>query len=199
VRTLGEPPRSFLYRTYSQDYSSYMTLVVRTRGPADGALRAITGVLRGLDPGLILVQTRTMERHLATRLLPARLGAFVITCVSILALGLAIIGLYGVVSYAVARRTREVGIRMSLGADARGVVGLMMSGGMKLVFAGAAAGMALAFMGTRALRGLLFGVQALDPLTFIAVPVLLIAVAALAAWLPARQASRVDPVRALRS
>ena len=116
-----------------------------------------------------------------------------------LALALAAVGLYGVVGYGVAQRTREIGIRMALGADGGRVVRLLVAGGLKLAAAGGALGLALAVVATRLLGGLLFGIDALDPLTFLGVPLVLLAAALLAAWLPARRASRVDPVAALRS
>src|SRR5690606_17736815 len=133
----------------------------------------------------------------ATMLLPARLAAVAFAGFAALALTLALVGLYGVVSYAVATRTREVGIRMSLGADAGSMVRMLMSGGLRLVVIGAGIGLALAFVSSRVLAGLLFGIPAVDPLTFVLVPLLFLAVAAVAAYLPARRASRIDPVRAL--
>ncbi len=199
VRTLGEPPRPFLYFAYSQQYSTYLTLVARTAGPADRTATEVFRTLRSLDPDLIIVDTKTMERHLGTLLIPFRLGALVIGAVAALALLLATIGLYGVVSYAVASRTREVGIRMSLGADRTRVVSLLMRGGLRLVLVGTVAGVVIAAAGSRLLQGLLFGVPPFDPVTFIAVPLLLSTISVVAAWLPARRASRIDPVRALRS
>jgi len=109
------------------------------------------------------------------------------------------VGLYGVVSYGVARRTREIGIRQALGADGSRVVRLLVAGGLKLVVLGGALGLALAVVATRLLGGLLFEIDALDPLTFLGVPLVLGAVALFAAWLPARRASRVSPVVALRT
>lgn len=198
IRSMGEPPRPFLYRPYSQRFSPYVTVVASTRGPAEAVAAEVFQLLRRHDPDLIIVETKTMDRHLGALLIPFRLGAVVIGAVALLALVLAVIGLYGVVGYAVASRTREVGIRMSLGADRGQVVRLMMRGGMMLVILGAAIGLAVAAAGANLLGGLLYGVPPLDPVTFIAVPLLLTLVAALAAWIPARRASRIDPVRALK-
>lgn len=198
IRSMGEAPRPFLYRAYSQRYTSYPTLVARTRGPADGAAAEIFSILRSQDPDLVIVETKTMDRHLGGLLIPFRLGALVIGSVALLALVLAVIGLYGVVSYAVASRTREVGIRMSLGADRAKVVRLVMGGGVRLVAVGAGIGVVVAAAGAMLLRGLLYGVPPLDPVTFLVVPLLLAGVALLAAWVPARRASRIDPVRALK-
>jgi len=112
---------------------------------------------------------------------------------------LAGIGLYGTVSYSVAQRSREVGIRLSLGAGRGAVVGLLLWGGLRVVLLGGAAGLGLALVLGRLLQGLLFGVQAFDPITFAAVPFFLIAVAILAAYVPARRAGRVDPAAALKA
>ncbi len=130
---------------------------------------------------------------------PVRLIAFLWVGFATLALALASIGLYGLVSYAQARRTREVGIRMSLGADSRSVVALLVRSGMKLVAIGSAIGLVLALVMGRVLSGLLYGVGSSDPVALTGVVLLLLAVAFVAAWVPARRASRVDPVQALRS
>lgn len=199
VRSLGEEPRPFIYRPMSQTYSPYATLVASTRGNARQALQTMVETIRGMNPDIVMVDTKTMAEHLATQLLPARLGAAALAVAAALALVLALIGLYGIVSYAVAARAREVGIRMSLGAEPGQVVRLLMAGGMRLVLVGAVVGLGLAVLLGRVLRTLLFGVTALDPVTFAAVPALFLAVAALATWIPARRASRVDPVRTLRA
>jgi predicted permease len=199
IRSLGEAPRPFIYRPYSQANISFPTFVVQTRTDAQAILEPIAATLRDLDPDIVLFEMKTLERHLATLLVPMRLGALVLLALATLALILAAIGLYGVVSYAVARRAREVGIRMALGADSAQVVGLMMRNGLRLVLAGGAFGLLLAVVLARAVSSLLFGVKPFDPVTFVIVPAALSAVAALAAWLPARRASRIDPIRALRS
>jgi len=154
---------------------------------------------RALDPEIMVFQNLTMERHLAVMLLPRQMGALVVSGFALLALILASVGLFGVVSYAVSQRTREVGIRLSLGAEAGAIVWMLTSGGMKLVAAGGVIGLVLSAALAQLLSRLLYGVPALDPLTFIGVPVVLGTVAVLASWIPARRASRVDPVTALRS
>jgi putative ABC transport system permease protein len=140
-----------------------------------------------------------MEEHLGIMLLPARLGTLLTSLFAIVALCLATIGLYGIVSYAVSRRSREVGIRMSLGAEPGRVVREVVWEGMGLALAGAGIGLALSLAGAQLLRSLLFGVGALDPITFGAVPLGLLAIALGASYLPARRASRIDPVRALKA
>ncbi len=199
IRTLGEPPRPFLYFPFSQDYSSFNTILVRTAGSPEQTGIQLLSLLREMDPGVVILESKTMEEHLAVMLIPARLSAFLSTLFGALAMVLAVIGLYGVVSYAVAQRSREMGIRMSLGAAPKSVVGLMVGGGMKLVAVGGVIGLALAFLATKALQGFLFGVAPLDPVAFLVVPTVLCAVALLAAYIPARRASRVDPVRSLKA
>jgi len=147
----------------------------------------------------MIVQAKTMERHLAIMLLPARLGATAFAIFASLALVLATIGVYGVVRYAVARRGREVAIRMAVGADATGVVRLLMREGLMLVVAGSVVGLVLAAIAARGLQSLLFGVGTIDPIAFVGGPLVLIATGALAAFLPARRASRIDPARVLRA
>jgi ABC-type lipoprotein release transport system permease subunit len=127
------------------------------------------------------------------------MGALLLGLFGALGLAMAAIGLWGVVSYGVARREKEVGIRLSLGAEPAGVVRLMMRGGMRVVVAGAAVGLVLSLGVGLALERFLFGVRGLDPVTLVGVPAVLLAVAALASWIPARRAARVDPMTSLRS
>ena len=146
----------------------------------------------------MITENKTMARHLAVMLLPRQLGALVVTGFAFLALVLASIGLYGVVSYAVSRRVREVGIRMSLGAEPGSVVKMLTAGGMRLVAVGGVVGLVLAAVLAQLLSRLLYGVEALDPVTFLGVPLVLGIVASLASWIPARRATRVNPVSALK-
>ena len=199
VRTLGESPRNMIYLPYSQRFTPSLTVVARTSIDPEQTARALLAAGRELDPDLWVLETKTMDRHLALMRLPQQLSAFVLSAFGVLALALAAVGLYGVVSYSVARRTREIGIRMALGADGPRVVRLLVAGGLKLVVLGGALGLALAVVATRLLGGLLFEINALDPLTFLGVPFVLGTAALLAAYLPARRASRVHPVTALRT
>ncbi|MFH1764421.1 MAG: FtsX-like permease family protein, partial [Gemmatimonadota bacterium] len=199
VRTLGEAPRPFIYRAYSQSYASFLTAVIRTPGSAEEALQAGFRTLREMDPEMMVVETKTMDEHLGIMLFPARMGSLLSSLFALVALALASIGLYGIVSYAVARRSREIGIRMSLGAEPGRVVREIVWGGMVLAVVGAGTGMLLALAGAQLLRSLLFGVSAFDPVTFGAVPAVLLAIALGATYFPARRASRVDPVRALKA
>lgn len=199
IRSLGEAPRPFVYLPYSQDYSAFLTFVARTTREPDRLALALLAAGREVDADLWVWEAKTMADHLGIMLLPARLSALLLAVFAALALGLSCVGLYGIVSYAVSKRTREVGIRMSLGADARAVIFMLMRGGLRPVAVGAVVGLVLAFALSQLLSGLLFGVHALDPLTFLAVPAVLGTAAALAAFLPARRASRIEAVTALRT
>ena len=199
VRQLGESPRNMVYLPYSQRFTPSLTVVARTSLDPEQTALALLAAGRELDPDLRVLETKTMDRHLGLMRLPQRLSALVLSAFGVLALALAAVGLYGVVSYGVARRTREIGIRKALGADGPRVVRLLVAGGLRLVLVGGALGLTLALVATRLLGGLLFEVDALDPLTFVGVPLVLGAAALLAAWLPARRASRVSPVVALRT
>ncbi|MGH9337763.1 MAG: FtsX-like permease family protein, partial [Vicinamibacteria bacterium] len=192
-------PRPFVYVPYSQDYTSFLTVVAKTSSDAERATIDLLAAARELDRELWVWEAKTMARHLGIMLLPARLSAILLSAFAVLALALAAIGLYGIVSYSVAQRSREVGIRMSLGADGRSIVGMMMGSGLKLVGLGAGLGLALSLLLTPALANLLFGVEPRDAVAFTAMPLFLLIVAALAAYLPARSASRIDPVRALKA
>ena len=156
------------------------------------------GAAQNLNEDLLIWEAKTMDRHLAIVKLPRRLSAFILSAFAVLALLLASIGLYGVVSYAVAQRSREVGIRIALGADGPRVVKMLMGDGMKLVAIGALTGLAVSLLLAPALASLLFGVKPVDAVAFTVMPLVLGLVSTLAAYLPARRASRIDPVRALR-
>ena len=199
VRTLGEAPRPFIITSFAQEFSMTSMIVARTNGDAERTATRMLATLRDIDPSLMAIQAKTMSRHLATMLLPARLGAMAFTLFAVLALALAVLGVYGVVSYAVARRTREVGIRLAVGAQPRALVQLLMREGIALVTTGIVIGLLLAFASGRGLRSLLYGVGFADPLAFVGAPLVLLLVGALAAFLPARRASRVDPASVLRA
>ncbi len=197
-RTLGEEPRAFVYRPYLQDYSSSMALVVDSAVDEQEALHAVRRELEAMDPNLPIFEIKTMSQHLGIMLFPARIGAWLLVAFGLLGLVLASVGLYGVVAYSVSKRTREVGIRMAIGANRWQILLLVVREGMVLVAVGMALGIGCALMGSRLLTTLLYGIGANDPLTFLGVPSLLAAVALLANLLPARRATRVDPMVALR-
>jgi predicted permease len=188
-------------RTYLErpaTHYSYLTLVVRTDGNASGLAPAIRGVVASLNPGVPVSQVQTLEDVVAQATASPRFHLLLLTGFAGVAVLLAALGIHGVMSYAVSRRTNEIGIRMALGATPAGVLRLVVGQGMFLALAGAAAGIVGALGVTRLMSGLLYGVQPSDPATFITVCVLLGAVALAASYFPARQASRIAPLTALR-
>jgi predicted permease len=197
-RSLGDRPRPYLYRPLFQSYQPRMTLVVRTSGEPTALAGAVRAQLHALDPNLPVAEARTLEEQFDLSLLPARVAAYTLGGFGLLALALAAIGVYGVVSYSVAQRTREIGVRVALGAGARDVLRLVLGEGLSVVGLGLALGLALAFAAARLFAGFLYGVGAADPLTFVFVPALLGAIALAAGYLPARRATKVDPMVALR-
>ncbi len=199
IRSIGEEPRSFIYRPFSQAYAPLLTVLARTSLDPERTALDLLAAGRELDPALWVWEAKTMKRHLEIMLLPARLSAVILCAFSVLALALAAIGLYGIVSYTVSRRTREVGIMMSLGADHVTVSRTLMSDGLKLVAVGGVLGVAIAFAAAKLVGGLLFNVSSFDVVTFLLVPLVLGAAAILAVYVPARRASRVDPAAALRA
>jgi predicted permease len=199
VRTLGEEARPYVYGLNGQLAVPGLQIVVRGRGTGPHLLEVARGVLREVDPDVVVMDAKTMNDHLAIMLFPPRMAALLLSVFGGLALTLASIGIYGVVSYAVSKRTRELGIRMSLGASASDVVRMAVGGGMRLVVIGSVVGILLAVGVTWSIAGFLYGIGTTDVVTFAAIPAILSGVALLAAYVPARRASAVDPVRALRS
>ncbi len=171
---------------------------IRTATDPAGLGSAVRGTLRRLDPGVPIVRMRTMDAVLAQAMAPARSSMLLVTLFAVVALVLAVVGVFGVLSYTVNQQTAELGIRMALGATARHVTLLVLGQGLAPVLAGIALGIAGALALTRFMESLLFGVEATDPATFAAVSALLAAIAAAASYIPARRATRVDPVRVLR-
>jgi putative ABC transport system permease protein len=198
VRTLGEDPRPHVYWSFAQNYSPMMYVLARTRGNPDAALETVRREILSMDSSLAFFEARTMRENLAITLFPVRAGAVLLGIFGGLALLLASIGLYGAVSYSVSRRTREIGIRMALGAAGKDVVTLVTRRGVALVLVGVALGSAVAAAGTRVLASVLYGVGATDAGIFLGTAALLVAVAWIANWIPARRASRIHPVTALR-
>lgn len=195
---LGETPQPQLYVPVLQVYQSRVNLIVHARGDAADLTRPIQAELRALDPGLIIASARTLEDVFADTLGGYRVLAALVSIFGALALVLSAVGLYGVMSYLVAQRTREFGVRVALGARRKQVIGLVLGRGLKLALAGIAAGTLIAWMAARAVHGFLFGIGPHDPVTFVAVPIALAAVAAVAAYVPARRAASIDPMRAIR-
>jgi putative ABC transport system permease protein len=176
-----------------------MTRVIKTEGDPSALTASVRGAIREMDPNLPVADVRTMADVVGTALATPRFTSVLLSIFAALALTLSAIGIYGVLSYLVSRRTREIGIRVAIGARRLDVVRMVLGNGLGLALIGIAGGMALAFGITRLLRGLLHGVTPADPATFAAGAVLLTLVSVLASAVPAWRASRVDPVIALRS
>jgi predicted permease len=202
-RTLGEQQRPVLYRSLAQSVGSDpsflgYTVVVRSAGDAAGLASAVRGEIRALDPTLAVFNIETMEEHLRGALFLPRLAGTLFGVFGVVGLLLAAVGLYGVMNYLVSRRTREIGIRMALGAQPAGVQRLVVWQGMALTLIAVVLGLGAAFAVTKLFTSILYGVRPHDLLTFTVVPVFLAGVAVLACWIPSRRAARVDPLVALR-
>ena len=198
VVNVVEDPRDLFYRPLEQQPTSAVSFLVRSSQNPSSLLAPMRRELRQVESRLPLLEAKTMAEHLGDSLIAPKAGAALLAGFGILALGLASMGLYAVVAFAVSRRSAEVGIRMALGARAKQVVWMMASEVMALVGVGIALGLGLAFLATRALAGLLYGVSATDPLTLISIGVVLTMVALAATYLPARRAARTDPMESVR-
>jgi putative ABC transport system permease protein len=198
---LPQPMGPAMYYAYNEWPQWTQTIVVRTTpaGEALGLAPRVMGVLKQLDPDLPAYQVQTLEQQVDRSLWRQRLQGQVIGLFAALAMILATIGIYGVISYSVAQRTREVGVRVALGATRAQVMGLVLRQGVFLVGTGLVLGLLAALAATRLLTKLLYGIAATDLVTFAGVPLVLGVVAVLASWLPARRASRIDPLIAMRS
>ncbi|MDP2959193.1 MAG: ABC transporter permease [Longimicrobiales bacterium] len=199
VLSLGEAPREMMYLPQRERFTSGMGVVARTSGDPQVVLRRIRELVQAADPDMPVFDVRTMEGHMGVALLPARLGGSVLGLFGVLGLVLAAVGIYGVMAYSVAQRTRELGIRIALGSNRGDVVKLVLREGLRLALLGVAIGLAAAAGAAQLVKGFLYGIQPLDPVAFTLVPLTLVAVAALAVYLPARRAAAVDPMRALKA
>jgi predicted permease len=203
-RTLGEETRPILYRSLDQNISddpSLMgyTLIVHTTGNPAALAEPVRRQVYALDPAMAIYNEETMEEHVQTAYFLPRIGAMLFGVFGAIGIILATVGLYGVMSYAVSRRTREIGIRMAMGANPHSVERMVVRQGMILAFVATAIGWPAAWMLSKLASSFLYGIQPHDALTFAVVPVFLAAIAFVACWLPARRAASVDPVKALRA
>jgi len=200
-----EEPVGGIYLPFARGFQSDISYFVRFRSLAPGSEVAAADLLRravrDVDPSIPIISLRTFAQHLDSNvdLWLVRAGAALFSIFGALALGLAVVGLYGVKAYSVARRTREIGIRMALGAQAGAVLRMIMWEGSIMLISGVAIGLLLAIATAKILSGILYGVGALDPVAFTVAPAVLAVAALIATWLPARRATRVDPVQALRA
>ena len=196
---LGEDPTAHLWFAQAQRWTTGMTLVIRTVGDPNGVIGTLRREAAALDANLPVSNIRSMEQHLGISLLPARLTGAALGVFGLLGLLLASLGMYGVMAYSVAQRTREIGIRMAIGAAASDVIRLVMRQGLVLVLIGTVIGLGGAIVASRLLRSLIYGGDSFDLTTFALVPLVLIIVAAAASFVPARRAAAVDPAITLRS
>jgi macrolide transport system ATP-binding/permease protein len=197
-RSLADDPSPQLLVPFFQDYRSEMTLVVRTVGEPFALLPAVTRAEAALDPGLASFQTMTCEQRIGRSLFAQRLAAQLLGALGLVAAVLSAVGLFGVMSYFVGQRPREIGIRMALGARRAQVLRMVLGQGLRLALGGITLGLAAGAALTRFLESLLYGVSPMDPAVFAAVAAGLAGVALLATWLPARRAARMEPFAALR-
>jgi predicted permease len=193
-----ESPAPYIYYAEAQRRSRYNFLLARGSGDAAALLQTMRRELLAMEPGLVFMVSKTMEENLALSLMPARVGAMLAAAFGGLGTLLAAIGLYGVIAFSVTRRTREIGVRMALGAKPAGVLSMVMRQGFSIVAIGLVAGALLAAAAAAALRGLLYGISPFDPVAWALAISAMIAAAALANFVPARRAMRIDPMTALR-
>jgi putative ABC transport system permease protein len=197
-RNLRETSRMTMYTPLAQAYRPSMTLVVRTAGDPRQIVPVVQSRLHTVEPALTIFNVTTLFEHVGRSLYVERMESMLLSLLGLLALVLTAIGIYGVVAYSVAQRTREVGIRMALGAQKRDVLKLVLMKGLALVVWGTAIGLLVFYWLARVVSSQLYEVSAYDPATIASVVVLLGAVALLATYIPARRATKVDPLVALR-
>jgi putative ABC transport system permease protein len=203
VRQMGldEPVKAEMYFPYQQINDTWnmpRDLAIRTNGNPSSLVDPVRQIIREVDPDQPVSNVATMAEVLGTEAAQRRMGMIMLVGFALLALLLASLGIYGVLAYFVTQHTNEIGVRQALGATPRDILFLVLKKGMGLTLIGVAIGLASAFALTRLMSSLLFGVKASDPLTFVAVPLLLALVALLACYIPARRATKVDPLVALR-
>ena len=187
-----------IYRSFRQSPPSYTTLVLRTYGDPMKFVAAARAQIAAVDPNLPMYNIKPMDKVITESIVGIAYVATMMAVLGVMALVLACVGIFGVMSYSVSERTHEIGIRMSQGAQTRDILTLVLRGGLLMTLLGLAIGLPIAFALARTLSALLFNVQAADPVAFIVLPLLLVAVAALACYLPARRAAGLDPLQALR-
>ncbi|HKQ74107.1 MAG TPA: ABC transporter permease [Blastocatellia bacterium] len=195
---IDREPEPTIYRPFAQNYSATASVVIRASGDPRGLIPAVRREVAALDENLPAQDLQPLSETTGLATWSARTGAVALSFFGLIGLALASVGIYGVMSYSVARRTREMGLRMALGAQARDVMKLVVKQAMGLILIGTVIGLTLAVAGTRLIASLLYGVTATDPATFAGVALFLIVVGLLACYLPARKATKIDPMTALR-
>ena len=197
--TLGEDPTSFFFYPLKQRQSVAMTLVVRTQGEPGALLERIREEVRAMDAGLPVYDVKPMDEHLRIALVPARVGASLLGSFAFLSLGLAAVGLYGMLAFAVAQQRFEIGFRRALGAWGRDILVGVLRQGMRLALLGVGIGLVLSVGLGRLTASLLYGIEPVDPTVFGLAALVLVGTALLASYVPARRATQVDPIVALRT
>jgi putative ABC transport system permease protein len=197
-RTLGEQPRPFVYRSIVQMNTFFRELVIRTSASPSNLIATIRQTARQIDPTIPVLDVETLSQATAPAMLLPKLGADFFGLAGLLGLVLACAGIYGVMAYSVSQRTHEIGIRMALGAQRKDVARMVLGRSLLLTLGGVGIGLGIALAATRVLSDILYGISATDPVTFVAVPALLVLVALGACYIPVRRAMRVDPMIALR-
>ena len=195
---LDRPAEEEMYFPHSQEPSPFMTLVLRTALDSNRLIAAVQNEIWAIDKDQPVFDVKTMDERLSASVSSRRFQMVILATFAAVALLLAAVGIYGVMAYSVTQRTHEIGIRMALGAGQRDVLKLVVGQGLIPLAIGATIGLGVAFALTRLMSSLLFGVRATDPATFVVVSLFLAAVALAACYLPARRATKVDPVVALR-
>src|SRR6185437_12958082 len=196
--TLGEEPQAQVYFALEQQFTPDGMFVVRTSGDPAAVISSLRAVATGMDANLPQLRTQLVQERIDNQLAAPRLGAELLAIFGVLALLLAAVGTYGVMSYSVTQRKREIGVRMALGAGRGAVMRLILGSGMSMVVVGVGLGILAAAMLGRGLGTLLYGIGGFDPISYLAAPAILLVAALVACWLPAQRALRIDPNRALR-
>jgi len=197
-RTVDAPPEPDVYLSHLQSPRPRMMVMVRTAGDPLVLSSSVRNALRELAPELPLYDMRTMEARIADSISYARFGTLLLVLFSCTALLLAALGTYGVIAFSVAQRTREIGIRVALGATRQQVVRMVVQHGLVIAAVGGAIGLAVALGSTGVLKSVLYEVKPADPVTFAAIVLVLLAAVIAASWIPARRATRIQPTQALR-
>ncbi len=175
-----------------------MSVMVRTQGDPQDLVRPLTKTVQSIDKGLPLLHIKTLDQYVSESIADTRFESVLLAIFGALALTLTAIGIYGVISYTVVQQTREMGIRLALGAERGTIIAMILRSGLLLATMGIVPGLVAAFLLTQLIAALLYGVSPSDPSTFLSVSVVLVAVATLASYIPARRAAKVDPMVALR-
>jgi ABC-type antimicrobial peptide transport system permease subunit len=196
-QAIGEEPQAFIYLSLLQFYVPTTVMYIRTSGDPEAVALAVRRAMQPLDRNLLL-QSESIAFTIRESLWAQRLSAGLLTVFGALALLLSTMGIYGVISYSVTQRAREIGVRMALGATVGDVQIMIMREGIRLVAIGVLVGMTIAMAASRVIQSMLFAISARDAATFVLVPSVLTLVAILACWVPARRATRIDPSTALR-